>query len=107
MKRIRDHSPIIDVFFVQIFILFIFLFSIERKEKKLMENKRRKRKLSLIKISMVKKKTTILVSMRSFQREKFDGDIFKIYLVEKNRSRFGEFYDFRLFFLFLYDFLLF
>ena len=56
---------------------------------------------------MVKKKTTILVSMRSFQREKFDGDIFKIYLVEKNRSRFGEFYDFRLFFLFLYDFLLF
>jgi len=71
-----------------------------------MENKRREKKLLIVKILMVKK-TTILVSMRSFQREKFDGDIFKIYLVEKNKSRFGEFYDFRLLFLFIYDFLLF
>lgn len=71
-----------------------------------MENKRRERKLSLVKILMVKK-TIILVSKRSFQQKKFDGDVFEIYLVEINRSRFGEFYDFRLFFLFLYDFLLF
>ena len=71
-----------------------------------MENKRRERKLSLVKILMVKK-TIILVSKRSFQQKKFDGNVFEIYLVEKNRSRFGEFYDFRLFFLFLYDFLLF
>jgi len=71
-----------------------------------MENKRREKKLLIVKILMVKK-TTILVSMRSFQREKFDGDIFKIYLVEKNKLRFGEFYDFRLVFLFIYDFLLF
>jgi hypothetical protein len=106
VKRIHDHSPIIDVFFVQIFFFFIFLFSIERKERKLMENKRREKKLLIVKILMVKK-TTILVSMRSFQREKFDGDIFKIYLVEKNKLRFGEFYDFRLVFLFIYDFLLF
>jgi hypothetical protein len=53
------------------------------------------------------KKIIILVSKRSFQQKKFDGDVFEIYLVEINRSRFGEFYDFRLFFLFLYDFLLF
>jgi biopolymer transport protein ExbD len=33
VKRIHDHSPIIDVFFVQIFFFFIFLFSIKRRKK--------------------------------------------------------------------------
>jgi len=59
VKRIRDHSPIIDVFFIQIFILFIFLSPIERKERKLMENKKRERKLSLVKILMVKKNNNL------------------------------------------------
>jgi hypothetical protein len=59
VKRIRDHSSIIDVFFIQMFILFIFLFPIERKERKLMENKKRERKLSLVKILMVKKNNNL------------------------------------------------
>jgi hypothetical protein len=41
------------------FILFIFLFPIERKERKLMENKKRERKLSLVKILMVKKNNNL------------------------------------------------
>jgi len=94
------------MFFLSKYSFSLFFYFLLREERKLMENKRREKKLLIVKILMVKK-TTILVSMRSFQREKFDGDIFKIYLVEKNKSRFGEFYDFRLLFLFIYDFLLF